>query len=307
MAAGRIVLATVAALMLASAGCSRAPYLNKVAEAENLANELSRMQQKYNDLNSENEAQKVRIANLVTSVASAQKERDRFAADLAKSSGQREREAAECRANDNALKTKIDSLTRANEETNRRMVELRTENSRLTQEMSSMQVAQQEKIQSVAKTYETWLTNTKAVIGREMKTEIGKGQVIVKESRGALTMNLLASVLFEPGSVEPSVGGRSILQKAVPILKGIKAKSIRVEGHTDNLPGEGRYWSNYPTNWELSAARAASVVRYLEEQGVDPRVLSVIAFGQHRPIGDNGTPLGRMSNRRIEIIIAPEA
>ena len=305
MAAARKILATIAALSMALAGCSRSTHLAKVKEAENLANEYSRLQQKYNDLSSENEAKKVKIANLVTSVASAQKERDRFAADLASANGQREREAAECRANDNALKTKVDSLSRAFEEANRKMAEMRTENSRRTQEMSAIQVAQQEKIQRVTKTYEAWLANTKAVIGREMNSEIEGGQVVVKESPGGLTMNLLTSLLYDSGSVELNPGGMEILRKVVPILKGMKAKSIRVEGHTDNVPISGGILLKYPTNWELSAARAVNVARFLEDHGVDTRNLSVVGYGENRPVADNGTPEGRASNRRIELIIAP--
>jgi len=86
----------------------------------------------------------------------------------------------------------------------------------------------------------------------------------------------------------------------------VSDKNIRIEGHTDNVPITGSLAQRYPTNWELSAARAINVARYLQKQAVDPGGLSAIAFGEFRPVADNGTPEGREKNRRIEIVLVPK-
>ena len=94
----------------------------------------------------------------------------------------------------------------------------------------------------------------------------------------------------------------------VDILKTVKDKAIRIEGHTDNKQIVGALTKKFPTNWELSAARAINVTRYLQQQGLDPAVLSAVAYGEFKPVAANDTDEGRAKNRRIEIIlVAKEA
>ena len=90
------------------------------------------------------------------------------------------------------------------------------------------------------------------------------------------------------------------------ILKNVDDKNIRIEGHTDNVKIIGRLALVYPTNWELSAARAINVSRYLQEKGIAPAVLSATAFGEYQPVADNATAEGRAKNRRIAIILQPK-
>jgi chemotaxis protein MotB len=90
------------------------------------------------------------------------------------------------------------------------------------------------------------------------------------------------------------------------ILKGMEDKAIVIEGHTDSVPLRGELARVFPTNWELSAARATSIVRYLQDTvGVDPRRLSAVGFGPNRPLDTNDSPEGRARNRRIEIKLLP--
>lgn len=81
-------------------------------------------------------------------------------------------------------------------------------------------------------------------------------------------------------------------------------KNNRIEGHTDNVPIGPRLKARYPTNWELGAARAVNVARFLQgEAGIDPLRLSAVSYGQYRPVASNKTAAGRARNRRIEIIL----
>ena len=89
----------------------------------------------------------------------------------------------------------------------------------------------------------------------------------------------------------------------VETLKGVQDKAIRIEGHTDNIQISGALTQTFPTNWELSAARAINVARYLQKQGLDPATLSAAAFGEFKPVADNETKEGRAKNRRIEITL----
>jgi chemotaxis protein MotB len=100
--------------------------------------------------------------------------------------------------------------------------------------------------------------------------------------------------------------GLAVLKRVVEISKKVKDKNIRIEGHTDNVKITSRLAKVYPTNWELSAARAINVLKYLQQQGIDPKILSATAFGEYQPLADNSTAEGRAKNRRIAIILLPQ-
>jgi chemotaxis protein MotB len=141
---------------------------------------------------------------------------------------------------------------------------------------------------------------------KEMKAEIDEGQITIKELKGKLTMDVVDKILFDSGEARIKEDGLKVLQRVVDILQPVKDKNILIEGHTDNVPIVGRLAQRYPTNWELSHARAINVTRYLQEKGIDPRILSATAYGEYQPIADNSTPEGRAKNRRIAIILLPK-
>lgn len=132
------------------------------------------------------------------------------------------------------------------------------------------------------------------------------GDVNVNEVQNKLEITLPAQKLFPPGSVEISKEGRDLLKQLGNILKGIEGKVIYIEGHSDNAKITGSLKRKYPTNWELSAARAVKVVRFLiEEVGVPPEKLAAVAYSEYRPIADNSTSEGRAKNRRIVVTLVP--
>ncbi len=149
-------------------------------------------------------------------------------------------------------------------------------------------------------------SNTYKDLLQEMKGEIAKGQITITELKGKLTMDVVDKILFDSGEAEVKQEGLAVLKRVVDILKNVKDKNIRVEGHTDNVKITGRLAKKYPTNWDLSYARAINVTKYLQQQGLDPKILSATAFGEYQPIADNATPEGRAKNRRIAIILLPK-
>lgn len=98
-----------------------------------------------------------------------------------------------------------------------------------------------------------------------------------------------------------------MLKQVSDVLKNINEKQIRIEGHTDNVPIKGKLKDRYPSNWELSTARATSVVRYVvEEGGVNSGNLEAVGYADTRPVAENDTEDGRAVNRRIEIVLYPK-
>ncbi|MBN2299434.1 MAG: OmpA family protein [Deltaproteobacteria bacterium] len=139
-----------------------------------------------------------------------------------------------------------------------------------------------------------------------MKAELETKQVALSELEGKLTLTMVESILFDSGMAQVKVEGVEALGKVADVLGNIKDQEIIVAGHTDNVQIGVRLARTYPSNWELSAARAISVVKILIAKGVDPEYLSACGYGEYRPVGDNDTPEGRAQNRRMEIILMPK-
>jgi chemotaxis protein MotB len=197
---------------------------------------------------------------------------------------------------DQLLKSTSDELKQNIVALRDRVAVLEAENQRLRDELAETK-KKKEEIQTQSKAYKDLL--------QEMKGEMAKGQVTIEELKGKLTVGLADQILFDSGQSEVKQDGLAVLKRIVDILAKVTDKAIRVEGHTDNVPIAGRLAQRFPTNWELSAARAINVARFLQENGIDPHHLSAVAYGEYKPIADNSTPEGRQKNRRIAIILLP--
>jgi len=130
----------------------------------------------------------------------------------------------------------------------------------------------------------------------DLESEVASGQIQIEQLRSGLTLNLSEEILFPSGSAALNPSGKAVLTKVSRRLVELP-HTIAVEGHTDNVPVARRY----PSNWELAAARASSVVRLMIEQGVAPERLKVVSRAEFAPIASNETSEGRAKNRRIEI------
>lgn len=135
-----------------------------------------------------------------------------------------------------------------------------------------------------------------------MKNDL-QGSVSVKTGDKGAVVTISDMVLFPVGEAEFSYEAYPILEKITSLLDQFPY-SVRVEGHTDNIP---IHTPEFPSNWELSASRAARLVRFFIEQGIDPARLSAEGFAEYRPIADNSTPAGRARNRRVEIVYTRES
>lgn len=146
------------------------------------------------------------------------------------------------------------------------------------------------------------LTPMDAVIGSVEATmaDLIKQEMLVVRRKGfGVEIELRTDILFPSGSATMAPAATAVLERLADTLKPLPY-AMRVEGHTDNRPINT---TAFPSNWELSAARAASVVHLFMERGVDPSRLAVIGLGEFRPIADNATEAGRNINRRVMVVI----
>ena len=129
-------------------------------------------------------------------------------------------------------------------------------------------------------------------------------QVKIQMMKTGIKVNLANEILFSSGSSVLNKQGLEVLKRAAADLKDSPYQTL-VAGFTDNVAISGNLMKKYPSNWELAAARAASVVRLLEEEGVPSEQLLLLSLGENQPVESNDTPEGREKNRRIEIILRP--
>ena len=135
-----------------------------------------------------------------------------------------------------------------------------------------------------------------------LAADTAAGKVQVTELAGLVTVRLPEKVLFPSGSARLTKDGLAELKKVADVLKGIQDKVFRVGGFTDDVPIKT---AAFPSNWELSTARALSVVHYFESLGLPGPQLAATGFGKFQPTVPNDTPEHRAQNRRIEIGLGP--
>lgn len=130
-----------------------------------------------------------------------------------------------------------------------------------------------------------------------------KGVSVAMSERG-LVVTFVSEVLFDSGMAKIRSNAHQVLDKVAVVLnEQVSDKNIAIEGHTDNEPIKKSGWKS---NWELSTARATSVLHYLEGRDIKPARLQATGYGEYRPVASNDTVEGRQKNRRVEIIILPK-
>ena len=135
--------------------------------------------------------------------------------------------------------------------------------------------------------------------------EQAANQVKIEMLKSGIKVNLANEILFSSGSSTLNAQGQEVLKRAAANLKD-NPYQILVAGFTDNVAISGKLKEKFPSNWELAGARAASIVRLLEDEGVPSEQLLMISLGENKPVESNDSPEGRAKNRRIEIMLRPE-
>ena len=177
--------------------------------------------------------------------------------------------------------------------------QLRQEQSQLAATLEQERLAKEEEIKR--------LTRTQEELSKSLQDEISKGNITIQQVRDRLTINMVDRVLFDSGQAQVKPAGIKVLKQVGDVLGKITDKQIRIEGHTDNVPISSKLQDRFKTNWELSASRATTVVRYLIDQGgVDRQYLSAVGYADTHPLASNDSEEGRSSNRRIEIVLYPK-
>ncbi|MBU0548048.1 MAG: OmpA family protein [Candidatus Omnitrophica bacterium] len=148
------------------------------------------------------------------------------------------------------------------------------------------------------------LLRSKSMLEQKLGQEINDKQIKLQMMEKGLVITVVGDLLFDSGKSKIRLEAYPLLDKVAAILKDDMGQfNVGIEGHTDNVPIKLSGWKS---NWELSTARALSVLHYLvNNQGIAPERLSAIGYGEYRPVDSNETIDGRKQNRRVEIVILP--
>lgn len=207
--------------------------------------------------------------------------RSTLEARLAELEAERERlqrRVGELRGSEEALRGERDQLTRERDV-------LRAGNEQAQAALAAMQAAQD------------------ALRGR-LSAELASGEIELGGDGDSVSVALTDRILFPAGTAELNARGREVLTRVSASLADLPNRLVRVEGHTDATPISPENAERFPSNWELSTARATTVVRFLQAQGIPGERLAAVGYAENRPIADNDTAHGRRRNRRIELVLS---
>ncbi len=197
-----------------------------------------------------------------------------------------------------SMRERLDELKNERDDYRTKNDFLNRENNRLMQKAGELTAEKEAELAKIKETYEN-------LVG-EMKGEIESGQIKITQAMDKLSVNFVEKILFDSGRAEIKPTGMAILKRVGEILKKVTDKQISVEGHTDNVPIGPKLQETFATNWELSAVRATTVVRFLDsEVGLAPAHMSAVGYSHYKPVADNDVESGRAENRRIEIVLLP--
>ena len=280
-------------------GCvSTGTYEQKVEESRLLDNTVKALEVEYAGLLKEKEAliqEKKELTQSLTAAlqhsADLQQDLLRARADtdrLERVLSARSQEAGQAMAE---MRQTIDRLEGDNRRLQQQIVDLAAQ-------VAEERLAREARLAEVKSTYDELVS--------KMEAEITRGEITISDLQGKLNVNMVERILFDSGKADIKPAGLEVLKRVGDILNSVSDKGIQVEGHTDNVPISSRLAQTFPSNWELSAARAINVVHFLQEKvGIPSEKLSACGFSEFRPIADNATSEGRAQNRRIQIVLVP--
>jgi len=255
------------------------------------------------------------IATLRTERLELQRQRAELQEEIEKLHAQRaglEEQKAQLERESVGLQTKLGLLANDKQALEEQKTTLATEKQTLEAQRASLVQQQsdlrgqiggleQQKARLLAASQETQAQYDSLV--QKLTDEVQQGQLQVRRYKNMLTVDVAEQLFFDSGSTTLKQSGQSVLKKLGETLATYNDKIIRIVGHTDNVPIAKSLQGKYASNWELSVARAATVVRFLQQAGVPAERLIASGRAEYAPVADNDTPEGRKKNRRIEITL----
>jgi chemotaxis protein MotB len=299
----------------------------KAQALDRLRGELGELKRENDRLTTEKSALSEEVSLLTTQINQRDKEvadlrpkaqaLDRLKEELGELKGAKEEYMAKLEEAEK-YRLQLDKLNQANRESQEQIntllekinkgkahtQQLATERIQLTDQLKQIKSGAEELAEAKNRAERTIQIQNQLV--QSLKKEIAAGLVKITQLSGLTMIRIKEKILFDSGHASIKASGLNVLKKIGKTLEKIRDRHIQVEGHTDTRPLRWELSEKYPTNWELSTARATTIVRYLiDEVGIEATRLSAAGYAFYRPIASNDTPEGRQENRRVEFALVP--
>jgi len=284
--------------LLLSACVGKETYERKVQESEQFQQSLNNAETRISQLEAQKSALEEQSSALNDKLIAQLKKNSELHQALLSERAGRDRLEQTFSGRENEMQQQLEEMSQTNTELLTRIAQLQQENAGLKAQIEAERLAREEKLAKLKDTYDQ-------LVGA-LEQEIQRGELTITNLKGQLSVNLPNKILFDSGKTAVRAEGIKVLRSLGDIMNKFPDKALLVEGHTDNVKISSRLAETYPTNWELSTARANSVVHVLQDQvGLPGERLVAAGYSAYRPVADNDTEEGRAQNRRIQIQLVP--
>ena len=244
--------------------------------------DLQNCQSENRELTANYQATKEKLAAAEASLAAAQEQLSSTKKDYAKLQNSLDKSLTNANQNNISIEKLVDQINESNQ-SSRHLVEVKSKSDSLNMVLTN--------------------NLTRSLSREEMK------EVDVQVMKGVVYISLADNMLYQSGSYEVNSRAKETLSKIAKIIQDYKDYDVLIEGNTDNVPVSttSAKMKNIRNNWDLSALRASSVVQYLQDNfGISPKRMTAGGRGEYNPVTTNDTEVGKMRNRRTQIIITPK-
>ncbi|MEA3362395.1 MAG: OmpA family protein [Thermodesulfobacteriota bacterium] len=273
--------------LILGACVSKNTFQQKVNEADLLSRDVAKLSATTADLRQDKKGLQNDLSNLNRRLVDALQQNSKLQRDLLAAHANQERQEGNLTLHQRQLtemQQTNDSLLATVEDLNRAL--------------EKEKIAREARLAKVKNTYNQ-------LVGA-LEEEIKRGELTISNLEGQLSVNLLNKILFDSGKTIIKKEGQKVLQTLGDVLNKFPDKALQIAGHTDNVQISERLRERYPSNWELSTARATSVVHFLQDKvGLSGERMIAAGYSEYQPVSSNEEAEGRAQNRRIQILLVP--
>lgn len=290
----KLIVCLLVFTVLTSGCVSKNTFQQKVNEADLLKRDVAQLQSEKEALSSEKVELQKQLSDLNQRLIESLNKNSEMQRKLISARAEQTRQSQTFSHQQTELNEQIDDMQRTNEQLLLSMDQIQQEKLLLEQQLEKEKIAREARLAKLKSTYDQ-LVNA-------LESEIERGEITISNLEGKLSVNLLSQILFDSGKTDIREEGKKLLKNLGDVISKSPDRALSIEGHTDDVQISSRLKDLYPSNWELSTARATSIVHYLQDEvGISGDRLSATGFGEYRPVADNSTPEGKAQNRRIQI------
>lgn len=291
----RLIIILLLGLPLALGACvSKNTYQQKVNETDLLTRDVTDLAAANSELRQDKVALQNDLSTLNARLVEVLQQNSKLQRDLLAAYANQERQEGNLTLHQQQIDAMREQLTDMQQTNDQLLTTIEEQNQALEKE----KIAREARLAKVKNTYDQ-------LVGA-LEEEIKRGELTISNLEGQLSVNLLNKILFDSGETQLKKEGQKVLQSLGDVLTKFPDKALQIEGHTDNVQISSRLKEQFPSNWELSTARATSVVHFLQDTvGLPGERLVASGLSEYHPVASNDEAEGRAQNRRIQIMLVP--